>query len=65
MKNQRGVRSLIISGMTRDQLVKFIMRKNGTRSATDLSVHSDGELRKIANDVDEQTVEARHKNKKR
>ena len=54
-KNKRGIRPLLIAGMTREQLINFIKRKDAAYNAADLAAHSDHKLRNVANELDQKT----------
>jgi hypothetical protein len=55
MTNNRGIRQLLIAGMTREQLIKFIRRKDSSHSETNFSGYSNEQLYQLANDVDQKS----------
>lgn len=44
----RGVRTLLISGMTREQQIAFIKRKDSFYSGASFAGHSDEQIRELA-----------------
>lgn len=60
MLNTRGgVRHILISGLTRNQLIDFIKRKDHTYTGHDLSSYSENGLRELAHHVDKKSQEIR------
>jgi hypothetical protein len=61
MKQNRNLRQLIISGMTREQLIDLIKRKDSFYNGVNFAVYSDRQLYLIADDVDEKAQEKKYK----
>lgn len=59
MKRKRGLRWLIIAGMTREQQIALIKRKDAAYSGTDFSSYSDAQVHQLANAVDRKAMEKR------
>lgn len=56
----KGVRALLIHGMTRDQQIAFIKRKDIFYSGASFAGHSDEQVRNLALSVDRTTQGKKH-----
>jgi hypothetical protein len=63
-KNNRGVRQYIIYGLTREQQIKFILRRDNSFTPDSFARLTDKEVRNIALSVDKNFIADRQKRKK-
>jgi hypothetical protein len=61
LENKRGIRWLLINAMTRDQLINFIRRKDELFRKEKLEMHTDDQLRDIAQIIDKRFLSSRRK----
>jgi 4-hydroxyphenylpyruvate dioxygenase-like putative hemolysin len=64
-KKTNGLRGLLISGLTRQQQINFILRKDNSYRADSFTSQTDKQIRNIALSVDQQVQADRQKKKKR
>lgn len=64
MKTTNGLRGFIIWGMTRQQQIDFILRKDNSYRADSFATKTDKQIRNIALSVDNQVQANRQKKNK-